>query len=171
MKTIRKKNGAFQVYKVLVTDRNGELRSATYPMSGYWGYWDDIGKRSIRMLRRRSLRYYEDWPVFAKYGKIFAFRTLKAAKEFAEMCRNQEYAEIWEAEALTAEFPRVKLLPDPYERLAEIKRFWEATDSVLLFYRIRRPGSCSTLIPSCTTEVPDDTLFCDGLRLVRKRNR
>jgi len=153
MKMIRKKNGNFQVYKVVVNDRNGGIRSVMYPLNS--GYFADLDENEKAKLRLRALSYFTSWTTFSDFGKIFAFRTLKAAKIFANRCRNSEAAEIWEASAMIAEFPGVTSLPDPWGKLINIKKWWDNSPD-FAFYAIL---------------IPENTVFCDGLRLVRRRNR
>lgn len=156
MKPIRKnKNGVFsQVYKVVVTDEKGSLRSLMYPLAT--GYFGDLNWYEKAKLRRNSLYYSPGYWTYPKMGKIFAFRTLKGATDFAWSNRNSSSAEIWEAEATGAEVAGISWLLEPWKPLAELRKWWKGLKE--------DPDRWSSTVPW-------ETVFCDGLRLVKNRGR
>ena len=148
---IRKVDGKFLVYKA-VTATGRALHSGMYPSKEFLSFanknWGMRVTREIKeILKYRSLTYSTYEVTVPKVGKIFAFRTLKAAKEFADISVGE--FEIWSALTTHAE-PSKPSIPYLNAKMRELREFWAG--------KIRASMAC-----------PYDTLYCDDLILLEKK--
>jgi hypothetical protein len=140
---IRKVDGDFLVYKLLLRCKDGKLRSALY-----------VRRDEFKEIIFRSLVYGEYKVTVPEFGKIFAFRTLREAKKFSEdfiIYHEGESFEVWACRSSRAIKCPFNDLPYLESSKKALREFWASPSKY--HYNMK---------------TPEDTIICDDLRLMRK---